>query len=54
MAIKPRAGDLLDGSRNLDHTSDDAEDGLVRSSNEFEFDSEEGYEVDEMEEYGMI
>lgn len=54
VAIKPRAGDLLDGSRNLDHTSDDAEDGLVRSSNEFEFDSEEGYEVDEMEEYGMI
>ncbi|KAJ9098303.1 hypothetical protein QFC20_006013 [Naganishia adeliensis] len=54
VAIKPRAGDLLDGSRNLDHMSDDAEDGLVRSSNEFEFDSEEGYEVDEMEEYGMM
>jgi hypothetical protein len=45
-AIRPRA-------RYPDHVSEE-EDGLVRSSNEFEFDSEEGYEVDEMEEYGMI
>jgi hypothetical protein len=53
VTIKSRAGDIPDGSRNLDHSSD-GEDGFVRSSNEFEFDSEEGYEVDEMEEYGMI
>lgn len=53
IAKKPRAVDIPDGSRNLDHASD-GEDGFVRSSNEFEFDSEEGYEVDEMEEYGMI
>lgn len=46
IAIRPR-------TRNPDHGSEE-EDGLVRSSNEFEFDSEEGYDVDEMEEYGMI
>lgn len=35
--------------------SDDSDDeGFARSSNEYEFDSEEGYEADEIEEYGMI
>jgi hypothetical protein len=41
--------------RNVDPDDEDEErEGIVRSSNEFEFDSEEGYEVDEIEEYGMI
>lgn len=54
VAIKPRDTDLDHGPHDLDFIYGQAEDGFVRSSNEFEFDSEEGYEVDEMEEYGMI
>lgn len=41
--------------RSVNPDDDDEEgEGIARSSNEFEFDSEEGYEVDEIEEYGMI
>ncbi|GHJ89898.1 hypothetical protein NliqN6_6300 [Naganishia liquefaciens] len=39
---------------NLDDSEDDDDQGFARSSNEYEFDSEEGYEADEIEEYGMI
>lgn len=35
-------------------SDDDEDDAFAPSDNEYEFDSGEGYEVDEIEEYGMI